>query len=286
MTIIEAVKLAMQQHAEPMTPRDAYDAILSQGLYEFHAQNPYNVVLSTIRRHSEGIDFPSAKPTKHFRLELDGKFSPLNTGHSLAIASPKGGSADSPEKPEVSVLDVALKEIQELQQKYVAALKDRIKADLRALSPGNFEVFAKQLMEVYGFEDVIVTDLSGDGGIDGHGKLKVGLAHIRVTFQCKRWTTGNIQRPEIDKFRGAAQGDFEQGIFFATTSFSSGAIGASIKRGAIPIVLIDLDAIVDLMLEKQFGVQIERTDIPVYALDLALSPDDQSVMGSKGALKR
>jgi len=48
---------------------------------------------------------------------------------------------------------------------------------------------------------------SADGGIDGYGKLKVGLAHLNVAFQCKRWTKGNIQRTEIDKFQDAAQGE-------------------------------------------------------------------------------
>lgn len=142
------------------------------------------------------------------------------------------------------------------------------------MSPGAFETFAKELLEVYGFEDTHVTQISADGGIDGYGKLKVGLAHLNVAFQCKRWTKGNIQRTEIDKFRGAAQGDFEQGIFFATTSFSQGAIDASIKRGAIPIVLVDSDSIVDLMIEKRFGVQADSLVIPTYALDLALTPEN------------
>ena len=133
------------------------------------------------------------------------------------------------------------------------------------------------MLDVYGFEETHVTQVSGDGGIDGYGKLKVGLAHLNVAFQCKRWTKGNIQRTEIDKFRGAAQGDFEQGIFFATTSFSQGAIDASIKRGAVPIVLLDADAIVDLMIEKRFGIQAESLIIPTYALDLALSPESEQV---------
>ncbi len=98
--------------------------------------------------------------------------------------------------------------------------------------------------------------------------MKVGLAYLNVAFQCKRWTKGNVQRPEIDKFRGAIQGDFEQGLFFTTTSFSNGAVDISIKRGAVPIVLVDGDAIVDLMIEKEFGVMTDNLPIPSYALDL------------------
>lgn len=79
---------------------------------------------------------------------------------------------------------------------------------------------------------------------------------------------------KVDRFRGAIQGDFEQGLFFTTTSFSAGAIDASIKRGAVPIVLVDGETIVDLMIEKGCGVQIESLHIPSYALDLALTNDD------------
>lgn len=93
---------------------------------------------------------------------------------------------------------------------------------------------------------------------------------MNVAFQCKRWTKGNIQRPEIDKFRGAIQGDFEQGIFFTTASFSDGAINVSIKRGAVPIVLVDGESIVEMMIKKGFGVQLENISIPIYALDLAI----------------
>jgi restriction system protein len=141
---------------------------------------------------------------------------------------------------------VPIHDLRALHTKYVAELRRRILVDLKRLSPQAFEQFAKSLLDVYGFHDTKVTQLSGDGGIDGHGKLRVGLANLNVAFQCKRWTKGNIQRPEIDKFRGATHGDFEQGVFFTTASFSEGAIQASIKRGAVPIILVDGPAIVDL----------------------------------------
>ena len=150
------------------------------------------------------------------------------------------------------------------------------------LSPSSFELFAKSLLEVYGFEDTHVTQVTRDGGIDGYGKLRGGLAHLNVAFQCKRWTKANIQRTEIDKFRGAAQGEYEHlgRYFFATTSFSPGAIGASLKRGAIPIVLIDLPQIVKLMIDKKFGVQIVNLQIPTYALDLIWQEEDSKASRS------
>jgi restriction system protein len=274
MTITEAIKQVMSSHNSPMSADEAYRAIIEARLYEFHADNPGQVVRSQIRRHCEGLDFPSAAPTKHFRLVGESRYEPLNK----IIQQPRKHRITTSIERQVSVKQphaLSLLELQSLHSKYVSELKRKILGDLKRMSPAGFELFAKRLLDVYGFHDTKVTKVSGDGGIDGYGKLKVGLANLNVAFQCKRWTRGNIQRPEIDKFRGAAQGDFEQGIFFTTASFSEGAVAASIKRGAVPIILVDGCSIVDLMIEKGFGVQVETLSIPSYALDLALGNENQ-----------
>lgn len=48
----------------------------------------------------------------------------------------------------------------------------------------------------------------------------MGITYLNVAFQCKRWKNTTIGRVEIDKFRGAIQGEFEQGIIFTTSNFS------------------------------------------------------------------
>jgi restriction system protein len=276
MTITEAIKQVMRAKASPMTADEAYRAIAEAKLYEFHADNPAHIVRSQIRRHCEGLEFPSAAPTKHFRLVGENRYEPLDE----AIRQPRKQRAKKAEAPVAPVKlphASSLRDLQVLHVKYVSELKRKILSDLKRMSPAAFELFAKRLLDIYGFHDTKVTQVSGDGGIDGFGKLKVGLANLNVAFQCKRWTKGNIQRPEIDKFRGAAQGDFEQGLFFTTASFSEGAVAASIKRGAVPIILVDGNSIVDLMIEKGFGVQVETLSIPSYALDLALGNDEAGV---------
>ncbi len=107
---------------------------------------------------------------------------------------------------------------------------------------------------------------------------------MNVAFQCKRWTTTNVGRPEIDKFRGAIQGEYEQGLFFTTASFASGAKQVSIKAGAVPIILIDGPSIVDLMIEKEFGVEQESWPIYAYALDVIFA-DDQPTTDGNGVVK-
>jgi restriction system protein len=273
MTITEAIKQVMRAKGSPMTAGEAYRGIVEAKLYEFHADNPEHIVRSEIRRHCEGLDFPSAKTTKHFRLIGENRYEPLSEviHQRQKRRATKTLVAEAPTKlPHVS----SLRELQVLHTKYVTELKLKMLSDLKLMSPTAFELFTKSLLDIYGFHDTKVTQVSGDGGIDGFGKLKVGLANLNVAFQCKRWNKGNIQRPEIDKFRGAAQGDFEQGIFFTTATFSEGAIGASIKRGAVPIILVDGDSIVDLMIEKEFGVQVETLSIPSYALDLVLGNNE------------
>lgn len=270
MTIVEAIKQVMRSAGRPLTAREAFTAIVERSLYEFHAKDPLHVVAMQIRRHCAGIDFPSAAPTKHFQQHGDDRYSALpvvlNSKRSGKPRATRTLTALATEQPNRSSLAAAEQQLWALHAKYLELFEEHMLRELKRLSPAGFETFARDLLDAYGFKETVVTSISRDGGIDGYGKLKVGLAHLNVAFQCKRWTNGNIQRPEIDKFRGASQGAYEQGIFFTTTSFSKGAIGASIRRGAIPVVLIDGAAIVSLMVEKKFRVESNTMEIPAFAL--------------------
>lgn len=149
----------------------------------------------------------------------------------------------------------------ELYEDYEASFRAQLLQRINDLSPREFELFARRLLQPYGFVDVEVTTVSADGGIDGHGKLRLGLATMNVAFQCKRWQ-GNVGRPEVDKFRGAIQGEFEQGVFFITSDFTDGAKNASLRPGAVPIILLNGESIVDLMVERGLGV--ERVPLYIY----------------------
>jgi len=149
----------------------------------------------------------------------------------------------------------------ELYEEYQTSFRSQLLSRLNDLSPREFELFARRLLQAYGFDDVEVTTVSADGGIDGHGKLRLGLATMNVAFQCKRWQ-GNVGRPEVDRFRGAIQGEFEQGVFFVTSDFTQGARNASLRPGAVPIILLNGEGIVDLMIEKELGV--DRVPLYVY----------------------
>ena len=207
------------------------------------------VLRGEVRRHSVGVDFPTASKKKYFVYdETNGRFSILS----------KEDEHTTHKKEEKKFLT----EVRNRYQSYLNDFKDDILSQLKKMDAYDFEKFCMQLLKVYGFSNVEVTQKSRDGGIDGFGKLKVGLAHMRVAFQCKRWDNTTISRKEIDAFRGAIQGEYEQGIFFTTSSFSKEAMNASIKQGAVPVILIDGNMIVEFMIEKQFG--IEHEDLPIY----------------------
>jgi restriction system protein len=278
MTINEAIKEAMRIHGGPMTIRETYDAIVGAGLYTFHAENPVHVVASQLRRHCKGLDFPSASETKYFELHGDDKYYFLDQ----PVRQPGSGRIRIGRDTSRSLL----RNLKAIHQRYQAELRLTILSRIRRLHPSTFEDFAKRLLDAYGFLEMKVTQYCKDGGIDGHGKLKVGLAHLNVAFQCKRFNHNTIGRPEIDKFRGAIQGAFEQGIFFTTSKFARGAEAASFRPGAVPIILIDGNAIVHLMIEKQFGVQVEQLPIYSYALDLVFSEDVEDAKLSTTVTRR
>jgi len=233
------------------------------------------VVASQLRSHCKGLDFPSASDTKYFELRGDDKYYFLEQPLRQSGSGKTGAVRDASRS--------LLRKLKAIHQRYQAELRTTILFRIRRLHPSTFEDFAKRLLEAYGFLDMKVTQYSKDGGIDGYGKLKVGLAHLNVAFQCKRFNRNTVGRPEIDKFRGAIQGEFEQGIFFTTSTFAQGAEAASFRRGAVPIILIDGKAIVDLMIGKQFGVEVDQLPVYSYALDRVFSEEPQD---TKSASKR
>lgn len=258
-TIVGAALEVLKSTDGTMSIQEIYQEIIDKSLYVFHAQSPIDVVRVELRKHSVGIDFPTASKKKLFVYdETNGRFSALQK---------------CSEKTSIDNNKTYLTQVRNLYDLYLIDFKTNTLKQLKRMNAYDFEKFCMQLLKVYGFINVAVTQKSRDGGIDGHGKLKIGLAHMNVAFQCKRWDNTTISRKEIDAFRGAIQGEYEQGIFFTTSSFSKEAMKFSIKQGAVPVILIDGNMIVDFMIEKQFG--IEHEDLPIYvnAIDKIFSND-------------
>ena len=101
--------------------------------------------------------------------------------------------------------------------------KTRLSEILKSMDPYAFERLAQRLLRECGFTDVKVTKKSGDGGIDGTGKLRInGIFSFNVAFQCKRYS-GSVGAPDIRDFRGSLTTDIEKGVFITTGTFSTPA---------------------------------------------------------------
>lgn len=268
-TITQAISMVLKAEGKPMTAAEIYDAIISSKLYTFRADKPVHVVSTQIRRHCKGLDFPSSSNTKYFTVQ-NGKYYLLDnifnneTGKEILLISDEIHSS------------ISKNDLRNFHAQYLRELKDRILNDIKKLDPFLFEEFCKNLLAVYGFDNLVVTRKSRDGGIDGYGVLKVSISHVNVGFQCKRRSSGTIGRREVDQFRGAIQGRFELGIYFTTTDFTFEAEEIVFKNGAVPIFLINGEAIVDIMLEKHLGIEAETLTIYNYNLDLAFTKFDDN----------
>ncbi|ECQ0012969.1 restriction endonuclease, partial [Salmonella enterica subsp. enterica serovar Kentucky] len=69
-------------------------------------------------------------------------------------------------------------------------------------------------------------------------------------------------------FRGDITGEFEQGIFITTSSYTKEALEISFKPSCVPVVLIDGEQLADFMIDKRIGVQRELIEIYDFEQDL------------------
>ncbi len=141
--------------------------------------------------------------------------------------------------------------------------KPKALAMVKTMSPSGFEKFVKRLLTESGFESVEVVGKSGDGGIDGHGILKINaLTSMKVIFQCKRYKD-SVGPSIIRDFRGAMAGRTDKGIVLTTGYFTSEAKREATRDGVSPIELVDGEAIVRIMEKYELGL----TPKTIYELD-------------------
>ena len=168
----------------------------------------------------------------------------------------RGAGLGAPANSELNLRDLLNQNVNEVRA--------RLLAELRQLTPRAFEHFCRQFLTHLGFRSVEVTKQTQDGGLDGYGDFRQGAISIKSAFQAKRWTDTAIGRPEIDRFRGAIQGDYDHGVFLTTSRFTRDAKQAAYKKGAITVLLLDGDAIAEILIERNLGVLRQ----PLYLYDV------------------
>ncbi|MBV4424331.1 restriction endonuclease [Clostridium tyrobutyricum] len=141
--------------------------------------------------------------------------------------------------------------------------RKRITDVLMNMDPYGFERLSQRLLRECGFSQVVVTKKSGDGGIDGTGKLRInGIFSFNVAFQCKRYK-GVVGPGEIRDFRGSLTTDIEKGVFITTGTFSKAASEEASNPGKQQIDLIDGEDFINKLAEYEIGLR----EIKDYEID-------------------
>lgn len=140
----------------------------------------------------------------------------------------------------------------------------RLDKILKNMNPYAFERLSMLLLREMGFIDVKVTKKSGDGGIDGFGKLQInGIITFNVAFQCKRYNNHPVTVEEIRNFRGASAASMDRQLFITTGTYSKPAIEEAKDSAKKPMDLIDGEEFIDMLLKYNIGVK----EIKAYEVD-------------------
>lgn len=170
-----------------------------------------------------------------------------------ATSPKKGKTTIAQEIPEVNVVE---------EPEEVQPWKVRLIEVLHNMDPWGFERLAQRLLRECGFTQVQVTKKTGDGGIDGTGKLKInGIFSFNVAFQCKRYK-GSVSAGDIRDFRGSLATNIEKGVFITTGSFTKAARDEASEQGKQQIDLIDGDEFMNKLAEYNIGLkEVKSYDI-------------------------
>jgi restriction system protein len=140
-----------------------------------------------------------------------------------------------------------------------ADYKSELLTLIRSLPAGGFERLCQRLLRESGFQQVVVTGRSGDGGIDGIGVLKVNpFVSFNVLFQCKRYQ-GSVNPSQIRDFRGAMMGRADKGIVITTGTFTIEAKKEARRDGVPPIELVAGEELVRLFENLELGLHPRTT---------------------------
>lgn len=182
----------------------------------------------------------------------------------------KGNDMRTPSIPEAEATPEDLME--EAAAKLKQALADQLLQAVMDKDPYFFEHLVGKLLIAMGYgasnpDAGGATQKSGDEGIDGVVR-EDRLGFDSIFYQAKRWDPSHqVGRPEIQAFVGALSGKgATKGLFITTSTFSRQAKEYAKGLHAQKIVLIDGEALANLMIDYGVGVTV-RTTYEIKAID-------------------
>lgn len=137
--------------------------------------------------------------------------------------------------------------------------EDELLNIILSLPPAGFERLCQRLLRESGFQEVIVTGKSGDGGIDGIGILQINpFVSFKVLFQSKRYS-GSVSASQVRDFRGSMMGRADKGIIITTGTYTADAKREAIRDGVPPIELVDGEKLVSMFEQLELGLNPRTT---------------------------
>ena len=263
MTIVEAIKAVLSSHPDGMDYLEIYTAIIEEKLYSFGATDPQNVVRGQLRKHCDGLNFPSSSKNKYFRI-----IRRVNNTNYYALIDNSPIKVLPAEPYDTSDL-LPEEKMQQAYLEHAALIKNQLISLIQSCSPTFFEhLVVDMLLEMgYGYDknSGIVVGGPHDGGIDGiiyEDKLGLDLIYI----QAKRYNKSvNVGRRDLQAFVGAME-KIQKGVFITTSSFTREAQKYINSQQQKSIKLIDGDMLADIMLKYGLGVK-KIGELSIFKLD-------------------
>jgi len=200
-----------------------------------------------------------------------------NTTRGVWILTSKGQTTKSVEKEEVKKFvqnldkeNIEINEDEDQGQSVSEELswQDNALEAVKSMKPDAFERLCQRVLRESGFIQVEITGKSGDGGIDGHGVLKLGkLLSFHVHFQCKRYKD-TVSSSVIRDFRGAMVGRADKGIIITTGTFSRDARLEARRDGAPPLDLVDGTDLIYMLKDFRMGINVRDKIVEELTVDI------------------
>lgn len=259
-TIVDAIKNALQDSSEGMTSQEIYNKIVERKLYTFGAKTPEAAVHAKLRVYCRDLDFPSSSPTKYFYLKKR-----IGKTNYYALINPE--SKEDNFQKELIQDDsenemLAEEKIEKAYELHVKELEDNLIERILQCKPEFFERLVVELLMKMGYgydrSSGSVVGKSHDGGVDGIiNEDKLGLSKIYI--QAKRYAIGNnVGSHDTQAFVGAMQ-KAQKGVFITTSDFTKEAkkYAREIQNGsnATPLRLINGHELAKLMVQYEVGLE-------------------------------
>lgn len=200
-----------------------------------------------------------------------------NTTRGVWILTSKGQTTKSVEKEKVKKFvqnldkeNIEINEDEDQGQSVSEELswQDNALEAVKSMKPDAFERLCQRVLRESGFIQVEITGKSGDGGIDGHGVLKLGkLLSFHVHFQCKRYKD-TVPSSVIRDFRGAMVGRADKGIIITTGTFSRDARLEARRDGAPPLDLVDGTDLIYMLKDFRMGINVRDKIVEELTVDI------------------